>query len=137
MNDPIFSPWLVYFIMQMSTVTEIIYGAFGLGVLSLAIAGFGRGITWGDLRSNEEQTIKRWIRRNLIFLFIVGPLAMFVPTQKTLIAIAVNSVVTPANMEMSKQTTEDMFKWFDSKVDSLIDSIKEESSEQDSPKEEN
>jgi hypothetical protein len=137
MNDPIFSPWLVYFIMQMSTATEIIYGVFGLSILSLTIAGISRGITWGDLNTNEEATIKRWIRRNLIFLAIIAPVAMFAPTQKTLIAIAVNSVVTPANMEISKQTTEDMFKWFDGKVESLIDLLKEESSEQDAAKEEN
>ena len=96
MNDPIVSPWLVYWLGRMDCVA-------GLLIMTATFAFIGTILVlmFGNIEVDEEDRpawFRRW-RWVFVVLGVSATLGTFTPTRQDLIGVYVASKTTPANIE--------------------------------------
>ena len=99
MNDPIVSPWLVYFINQWPHFQGWLEG---LGIItgSVLVLGF---IAWlitldGGVESEDHKEINRFVKKWLYVAIPAVFLAICIPTQSTVIQMLCANEVTKENI---------------------------------------
>ena len=134
MNDPIVSPWLVYLIMQVNIFNELIgitavlsaIAVFGFGAGTLANRDIARSESNVKSARDDAETHLTWLapalKRAMVVTMVFAPLAIFLPSQKTIIAVIAAKHITPQTVEQGVDVVKQVKDEF--KAD-FIDVIKE------------
>lgn len=85
----------------------------------------------GDMSEDEYFIIKWTIRLVSPIMLIVFLLGIFFPSQKTMVALLLNSQITEKNLIKTEETLKDFGEWLDSKIDKAIDKIGEKKEEEE------
>lgn len=116
MNEPIISPWLIYWVGRL----DVIHGfccAAGF-ILTMAIIVFAL-VAIADSINNDDDANKsflNFLKKLTCVALIVDTLAFLVPTKDEAIAMYVTRYITPANIEATGELA-------DKAVDKLIEKI--------------
>lgn len=109
MNEPIISPWVLYFI----GVAEGLNGILTFGVAFVgAVVLLSAVLTYVNYGLDDEEGKKHWqITRKLCICFsVLLVLKIFMPSEKTLIAIMVSQNVTRADVDKAMDITGNVTK---------------------------
>lgn len=116
MNEPIISPWLIYWIGRLNIIQDFccIMGFFLTGITFwIGIIKFADDNYYSDAASKRFwSSLKKLVCVALIF----DTLAAFVPTRDEAIAMYVARYITPANIKATGEFT-------DKAVDKLIEKV--------------
>lgn len=107
MNSPIINPWLFYLI----GISTGIHNAFGFFAVMLLIVG---GVCL-FLKCIDEWKNKYYIP-SFIMGCILGLISLFIPSTETCYQMIAASMMTPANIEATVDTTKSV-------VDYIVDSV--------------
>ena len=116
MNEPIISPWLIYWAGRMSMIHNFCIAA---GVLLTTGAVISISVIISSLDACDSGFGKAFLnfaKKLTCVALIVDALAMFVPTKDEVIAMYVARYITPANIKATGEFT-------DKAVDKLIEKI--------------
>ena len=116
MNDPIVSPWLIYWAGRMDMIHHFCIVA---GFLLTMGAGISITVIVSDLDNCDSDVGKAFLnftKKLTCVALIVDALAMAVPTKDEMIAMYVAGRITPANIEATGE-------FADKAVDKLIEKI--------------
>lgn len=116
MNEPIISPWLIYWVGRL----DVIHGfccAAGF-ILTIAVIVF-TVVAIADSVNNDDDANKsflNFLKKLTCVALIVDTLAFLVPTKNEAIAMYVTRYITPANIKATGE-------FADKAVDKLIEKI--------------
>lgn len=116
MNEPIISPWLIYW---AGRIDMIHYFCIAAGVLLTMGAGVSivTAVTnLDDCDSDFGKAFLNFTKKLTCVALIIDTLAMFVPTRDEAIAMYVARYITPANIKATGE-------FADKAVDKLIEKI--------------
>ena len=116
MNEPIISPWLIYWAGRLNTIQEF---CCVVGCLLTTATIFLGMIELIDNDDHSDATNKRlWssLKKLVCAALFFGALASFIPTRDEAIAMYVARYITPANIEATGE-------FADKAVDKLIEKI--------------
>ena len=116
MNEPIISPWLIYWAGRLNTIQEF---CCVVGCLLTTATIFLGMIKLIDNDDHSDATNKRlWssLKKLVCAALFFGALASFIPTRDEAIAMYVARYITPANIEATGE-------FADKAVDKLIEKI--------------
>lgn len=118
MNDPIISPWLIYFISRLNIIKIILLVAC---MLSGAIVGL-----WllGGMRATKKE--KECLHLNACVFGLVLVLFVTIPNKEEALAMYAASKVTPANIQIAEETVDKVADKVVEKIIRIIDATKEE-----------
>lgn len=140
MNDPIVSPWLVYLIMQ----TEVVNGVLGGVAVLIGIFVFGLGMATiinldmsrtAHQESNKDSALKslEWLtpllKKTIAVALLVGSLAVFMPSQKSIIAMIAAKHITPQTVEQGIDVVKKVKDEAKADVMELIKALTQESTQ--------
>lgn len=118
MNEPIISPWIIYWISMVSNL--------GIAVMVLCIvfgiAGFIMLMIYGIELGDDLFQYKKYIISWLIFMLMCALLMVATPNKDTMYAMLIAKQATPANIAKAKELGKD-FK--DMVKQDIIDVIKQ------------
>lgn len=112
MNEPIISPWLIYWIGRLdmihnfSCVLGILLTLFAVIVVIMVITN----------DDNCDDDLKKFLKKLVCVALIFDALALFVPTKTEAIAMYTATYITPANIKATGE-------FADKAVDKLIEKI--------------
>lgn len=116
MDEPIISPWLIYWAGRLNTIQEF---CCVVGCLLTAAAIFLGMVKFVDTNYHTDATNKQlWssLKKLVCAALFFGTLASFIPTRDEAIAMYVARYITPANIKAAGEFT-------DKAVDKLIEKI--------------
>lgn len=116
MNEPIISPWLIYWVGRLNIIQSF---CCVMGCLLTAVAILLGIIKFADNDYYSDSANKRFwssLKKLTCVALIVDALAMFVPTKDEVIAMYVARYITPANIKATGE-------FADKAVDKLIEKI--------------
>lgn len=116
MNEPIISPWLIYWIGRLNIIHDFCCIAGCLLTAATIFIGMTKFI---DNNYHSDATNKRlWssLKKLVCAALFFGALASFIPTRDEAIAMYVAKWVTPANIEATGE-------FADKAIDALIEKI--------------
>lgn len=107
--EPIISPWVFYFIDKLDVVSELPLLIFAFGILTNLIL---------VMVTETSEEFKKWFfTKAWLALFLLSVMLVFiVPTKETAYKMIIANYVTPNNISIVKEATED-------NIASLIDKI--------------
>lgn len=107
--EPIISPWVFYFIDKLDVVSELPLLIFAFGILTNSIL---------VMVTETSEEFKKWFfSKAWLALFLLSVMLVFiVPTKETAYKMIIANYVTPNNISIVKEATED-------NIASLIDKI--------------
>lgn len=105
--NPIINPLFFYFISVTGVLRCLLFGGFGVAGC-LIFAGFMCCIDY-----NIEDVFKTF-KKSVIIALILGTIGVFVPSENTCYKMLAASLITPDNIEIVKDGTQDL-------VDYIID----------------
>ena len=111
MNEPIISPWLIYWAGRIEFI-QIICCVVGLVVTAFAVTAAMAVLT--DDYEHDESV--RTLKILICAAFILDTLAVFLPTKTEIYAMYAAERITPANIKATGEFT-------DKAVDKLIEKI--------------
>ena len=111
MNEPIISPWLIYWAGRIEFI-QIICCVVGLVVTAFAVTATMAVLT--DDYEHDESV--RTLKILICAAFILDTLAVFLPTKTEIYAMYAAERITPANIKATGEFT-------DKAVDKLIEKI--------------
>ena len=111
MNDPIISPWLIYWAGRIEFI-QIICCVVGLVVTAFAVTA-AMAVLTDDYEHDESA---RALKILVCAAFILDTLAVFLPTKTEIYAMYAAERITPANIKATGEFT-------DKAVDKLIEKI--------------
>ena len=117
MNDPIISPWLIYFIDTIDSLLKVTCPLAIFAVVVSVILFIVANHTY-----DEEETEKS-LKRVKMFLWASitgGLLVIFIPTPHTIYKMIAASYVTPANIQATGELAD---KAVDKVIDKIADAI--------------
>lgn len=113
MNDPIISPWMIYLIETVESLTCFvrISGACALTVAFICFIDC-------TMTCDDERITKNSKKAKKFFVFgmVAVALGIFIPTRDTIYKMIAASYVTPANIQVTGELA-------DKAVDKIIDKI--------------
>lgn len=111
MNEPIISPWLIYWAGRIEFI-QIICCVVGLVVTAFAVTA-AMAVLTDDYEHDESA---RALKILVCAAFILDTLAVFLPTKTEIYAMYAAERITPANIKATGEFT-------DKAVDKLIEKI--------------
>lgn len=111
MNEPIISPWLIYWAGRIEFI-KIICCVVGLVVTAFAVTAAMAVLTDDYERDKSVKALKMLV----CAAFILDTLAVFLPTKTEIFAMYAAERITPANIEATGELA-------DKGVDKLIEKI--------------
>ena len=117
MNDPIISPWLIYFVETVASMSCLIKvsGAIAIGLAFLYLVHSTE--TYDDERAaNSIKSAKKFFTIGVVFTL----LAVFIPTRDTIYKMMAASCLTPANIQATGELAD---KAVDKVIDKIADAI--------------
>ena len=111
MNEPIISPWLIYWAGRIDFI-KIICCVVGLVVTALAVA-VAMAVLTDDYEHDESVKALKIL---VCSAFILDTLAVFLPTKTEIFAMYAAEHITPANIQATGEFS-------DKAVDKLIEKI--------------
>lgn len=115
MNEPIISPWLIYWAGRMDMIHHFCIVAGVLLTMGAAISAT-TAVTSLDCDRGFGKAPLNFAKKVTCVALIVDALAMVVPTKDEMIAMYVARYITPANIKATGEFT-------DKAVDKLIEKI--------------
>lgn len=115
MNEPIISPWLIYWAGRMDMIHHFCIVAGVLLTMGAAISA-ATAVTSLDCYSGFGKALLNFAKKLACVALIVDALAMVVPTKDEVIAMYVARYITPANIKATGELA-------DKAVDKLIEKI--------------
>lgn len=107
--EPIISPWVFYFIDKLDVVSELPLLIFAFGIST--------NLTLVMVTETSEEFKKWFFPKAWLALFLLSVMLVFiVPTKETAYKMIIANYVTPNNISIVKEATED-------NIASLIDKI--------------
>lgn len=113
MSETIVNPWVVYLIMESSTICVVLL-VLSLSIIPIMIQAIGKNnYYWGtfrlELKKHPERlksTSELKFKLNALFFYTVIILSImvviaciFMPSRETLIALYINQFITPENVD--------------------------------------
>ena len=111
MNEPIISPWLIYWAGRIGFI-QIVCCVVGLVVTALAVS-VAMVVLTDDYKHDESVKALKML---VCAAFILDTLAVFLPTKTEIFAMYAAEHITPANIQ-------DIGEFSDKAVDKLIEKI--------------
>ena len=111
MNEPIISPWLIYWAGRIELI-QVVCCVVGLVVTAFAVTAAMAVLT--DDYEHDESV--RTLKILICAAFILDTLAVFLPTKTEIYAMYAAERITPANIKATGEFT-------DKAVDKLIEKI--------------
>lgn len=115
MNEPIISPWLIYWAGRMNMIHHFCIVAGVLLTMGAAIS-VTTAVTSLDCYRGFGKALLNFAKKLTCVALIVDALAMVVPTKDEVIAMYVARYITPANIKATGE-------FADKAVDKLIEKI--------------
>lgn len=115
MNEPIISPWLIYWAGRMDMIHHFCIVAGVLLTMGAAISA-ATAVTSLDCDGGFGKALLNFAKKLACVALIVDALAMVVPTKDEMIAMYVARCITPANIKATGE-------FADKAVDKLIEKI--------------
>lgn len=132
MNEPIISPWLIYWAGRVDNLKFLLclFMVFGIIIFLYQALSYIDDSDLVLLRDEEykakKQSKKKKLRAASVFLFVVVVAETMIPSSNTLMKMYVASKVTPANIQEAGVVTADIaLKALDLITDSAIKIIQE------------
>ena len=124
MNEPIISPWLVYWVTRIEYVQAYLLTAFLIICISgpLVIIYCAAFDTYDDIK---DKYFNRWAKTAVIGLLICGIFDIFVPSKEVIIAMYVAKQVTPANIQTAGAVADKSIDYIGIKADKTTDAAVE------------
>lgn len=116
MNEPIVSPWLIYWAGRMDMIHHFCIVAGFLLTMGAGISITGIVSDLDNCDSDVGKAFLNFTKKLTCVALIVDALAMAVPTKDEMIAMYVAGRITPANIKAAGEFT-------DKSVDKLIEKI--------------
>lgn len=116
MNEPIISPWLIYWAGRMDMIHHFCIVAGGLLTMGAAISMTTAVTNLVDCDGGFGKAFLSFAKKLTCVALIVDALAMVVPTKDEMIAMYVARYITPANIKATGE-------FADKAVDKLIEKI--------------
>lgn len=116
MNEPIISPWLIYWAGRLDVMQEFCCAAgflLTIAVIVFALVGVADSVNHDD---DANKSFLNFLKKLTCVALIVDTLAFFVPTKNEAIAMYVTRYITPANIKATGE-------FADKAVDKLIEKI--------------
>jgi hypothetical protein len=113
MSETIVNPWVVYLIMESSTICGVLL-VLSLSIIPIMIQAIGKNnYNWGTFRlqlkrhpEELKSTSELKFKLNALFFYTVIILSImvviaciFMPSRETLIALYINQFITPENVD--------------------------------------
>ena len=114
--SPIISPWWIYVYGIIETLNEAFVAVSVCAVIAAIILVVLCIINYINREDEIVNTFKPWIKPAIALFAISGMIALFVPSQDTLIYMQIARYSTPENLEQVVETTKDA-------VDYVIDAV--------------
>lgn len=111
MNEPIISPWLIYWAGRIELI-QIVCCVVGLVVTTFAV--IAATVAWTDDYEHDESV--KALKILFCAAFILDTLAVFLPTKTEIYAMYAAERITPANIKATGEFT-------GKTVDTLIEKI--------------
>lgn len=115
MNEPIVSPWLIYWAGRMDMIHHFFIVAGVLLTMGAAISAT-TAVTSLDCDRGFGKALLNFAKKLACVALIVDALAMVVPTKDEVIAMYVARYITPANIKATGELA-------DKAIDKLIEKI--------------
>lgn len=115
MNEPIISPWLIYWAGRMNMIHHFCIVAGVLLTMGAAISAT-TAVTSLDCDRGFGKALSNFAKKLACVALIVDALAMVVPTKDEVVAMYVARYITPANIKATGE-------FADKAVDKLIEKI--------------
>ena len=115
MNEPIVSPWLIYWAGRMDMIHHFCIVAGVLLTMGAAISAT-TAVTSLDCDRGFGKALLNFAKKVTCVALIVDALAMVVPTKDEMIAMYVARYITPANIKATGE-------FADKAVDKLIEKV--------------
>lgn len=118
MNEPIVSPWLIYWAGRMDMIHRfcIVAGVLLTIGAGISITGIVSSLNNCDIDCGLGKAFLNFTKKLTCVALIVDALAIAVPTKDEMIAMYVAGRITPANIKAAGEFT-------DKSVDKLIEKI--------------
>ena len=113
MNDPIISPWLIYFIDTTDSLLKVTCPLAILAVVVSVILFIEASHTYDE---EDEEKLLKGAKMFLSVGIVSGLLTIFIPTPNTIYKMMAAHYVTPANIQATGE-------FADKTVDKVIDKI--------------
>jgi len=114
--SPIISPWWIYVYEIIETLNDAFVNVSIFAVIAAIILVVFCIINYINCEDEIVNTFKPWIKPAIALFAISGMIAVFVPSQDTLIYMQIARYSTPENLEQVVETTKDA-------VDYVIDAV--------------
>ena len=130
MNDPIISPWFIYFITRIDSI-KCFLGMFPLIFLTFAlIIAFMKTIAgdfedYGEGKERASRYVRKVIKVGLITIPLAVMLNLFIPSTKVLATMYVADKLTVSNIQMVGETADKVVDKAVEKVIKVIEATKE------------
>ena len=124
MNEPIISPWLIYWITRIDPLKSLIsYIAMAITVSIIPIILF---LAATDAKVEcTIKYIKRWTIATFIAILFTGTICVFIPSKEVIIAMYAAKQVTPANIQTAGELADKSIDYIGSKADKASDAAVE------------
>lgn len=116
MNEPIISPWLIYWVGRLDVMQGFCCAAgflLTIAVVVFALVGVTDSVNHDD---NANKSFLNFLKKLTCVALVVDTLAFLVPTKNEAIAMYVTRYITPANIKATGE-------FADKAVDKLIEKI--------------
>ena len=113
MNDPIISPWLIYFIDIVDSLRNAVCP---LAIIASIISAFLFVASCSAYHEEDEEKLLKGAKMFLLVGIVSGLLTIFIPTPNTLYKMIAAHYVTPANIQATGE-------FADKAVDKVVDKI--------------
>lgn len=122
MNEPIISPWLIYFVGRLSTIKGIL-------LIALLFSGVIVGL-WllGGMRSTKEKEV---FRIDACVFGVALVLFAIIPNKEEALAMYAVSKVTPANIQTVGESVDKVTDKAVEKIIRIIEAAKKEEEKND------
>lgn len=123
MNEPIISPWLIYFVGRLNTIKGIL-------LIALLFSGVIVGL-WllGGMRSTEKE--KEVLRIDACVFGVALVLFAIIPDKEEALAMYATSKVTPANVQAVGESVDKVTDKAVEKIIRIIEAAKKEEEKND------
>lgn len=113
--NPIINPLFFYFI-SITNVLRFLLLIGGFGVVGVALfGGFVCSIDY------DAVDIFKFLKKPIIIGLIVGTIGIFVPSENTCYKMLAASLITPDNIEVVKDGTQELVKYIIDVADQITD----------------
>ena len=113
MNDPIISPWLIYFIDTIDSLLKVTCPLAIFAVVISVILFIDANHTYDE---EDEEKLLKGAKMFLSVGIVSGLLTIFIPTPNTIYKMIAAHYVTPANIQATGE-------FADKAVDKVVDKI--------------